>query len=147
MHRRDRELVVRALSLRGWWRLAALAAALSLSVPAAAADDATCPSLAGRWSGNFDGSARGSWAATFQVDGASLRATAKILVVGAGAIEGVGTARLTCKDGKLSLVGEGRASGRSGTFHGFAHADGDHLVGSWNAGGFSGTWNGRRAEH
>lgn len=110
-----------------------------------AATPSKCASLTGAWSGAFEGSATGTWIARFRQSGDVMSATARILVVGAGGLEGAGTARLTCKDGVVSLDGDGHAARHQGTFSGYAHRDGNFLVGNWAAGSMSGTWNGERA--
>ncbi len=136
-------------ALRGL-RLAyvALLATCWMTTTATADSSATaskCASLTGAWSGAFEGSATGTWIARFRQTGDTMSATARILVVGAGGLEGAGTARLTCKDGVVSLDGDGHAGRHQGTFSGYAHRDGNFLVGNWAAGSMSGTWNGERA--
>jgi hypothetical protein len=131
--------------------IAAWAAGLLLACPLAAEEPGAakmpaCASLSGTWAGAFDGSANGAWIAEIRASASEFSATARILVNGAGGIEGAGTARLTCKDGSLSFEGTGNASGREATFSGFAHDGGRYLVGNWSAGGFSGTWNGERTQ-
>lgn len=133
----------------GWRGIVALAVGLLTGCPLAAEEPATtttaaCASLSGTWAGAFDGSANGAWIAEIQASARDFSATARILVSGAGGIEGTGTARLTCRDGRLSFEGKGDSSGHLATFTGFAHDGGTYLVGNWSAGRFSGTWNGER---
>ena len=128
---------------------AALALASSLAADvgwAAEAGKEKCPPLGGAWSGSFDGSASGSWIAEFRVSGDQMSASARILVLNAGAVEGHGSAKISCRDGVASLTGEGEAHGRKGTFTGVLHKDGRYIVGGWDAGSLSGTWNGERAK-
>jgi len=110
--------------------------------PAAKSTTKSCPSLAGKWSGTFAGSAAGSWVAEFTAAGEGITAKARILVLGAGGIEGQGRATLACEKGRVILTGAGSSDGHSADFTGVAHSNGRTLTGTWRAGQIGGTWSG-----
>lgn len=134
----------------GFRRLLSLACAFALAggSVAAAGDGSkpkkSCPSLAGAWSGGFDGSATGTWNATFRQSGDHLTITATIHTTSYGSLVGKATATVRCTDGVAEITGDGKAGSRSGSFSGVAHRDGRYLLGTWNSQRLAGSWNGEK---
>ncbi len=105
-----------------------------------------CPSLAGEWAGDFDGSFEGQWRATFGQSGTSVDASATITGDSGPRLEAEGSAEVKCEGSKTAIAGSGSARDKSGSFSGVSDATGKNLSGTWWSGNLFGSWRGERVE-